>query len=91
MKLSFETLDKLKASGRYKTEERGDDVTLIYYPPSIEEASGVSAEVVRTMEVSLKKVNGEYQVLGGKIKENGQEVREISLEELELWIQFLEG
>ncbi|BCS92856.1 hypothetical protein L3N51_00745 [Metallosphaera sp. J1] len=91
MKLSFETVRRLEDSGKYKLTSHDGDVRLVYYPPSVEEASGESADIVRTMEIKLRRVEDGYEILGGEVKENGEVLREISLNELELWFQFLEG
>ncbi|MEL9969850.1 MAG: hypothetical protein QXR57_03595 [Metallosphaera sp.] len=90
MKLSFETLERLQASGRYKLLSN-DNYSLIYYPPSLSEAGGEESEIIRTVEIKLRKVSDGYEVIGGLIKENGETIREISSSELELWLQFMEG
>ncbi|MCH1771696.1 MULTISPECIES: hypothetical protein [Metallosphaera] len=91
MKLSFETVRRLEDSGKYKMVESDGEAHLVYYPPSVEEASGENADIVRTMEIRLRKVEDGYEILGGEVKENGEVLREIKLDELELWFQFLEG
>ena len=62
MKLSFETVRRLEDSGKYKMVESDGEAHLVYYPPSVEEASGENADIVRTMEIRLRKVEDGYEM-----------------------------
>ncbi|AWR98870.1 hypothetical protein [Metallosphaera hakonensis] len=90
MKLSFETLEKLLGSGKYHLLT-DDETRLVYYPPDIGEASGEEGGPVRIMEITLKKEDDGYEIVKGLVKENEKVVKEISRDELELWLQFIEG
>lgn len=43
------------------------------------------------MEITLKKEDDGYEIVKGLVKENEKVVKEISRDELELWLQFIEG
>ncbi|MFP3205418.1 MAG: hypothetical protein RXS23_08475 [Metallosphaera yellowstonensis] len=91
MKLSYEAVERLTGSGRYSLVENEDSVVLIYYPPTAEEASGLPSETLRTLEIRLKRGQSEYEILGAQVKENGRVVKDVTPQELELWLQFVEG
>lgn len=92
MKLSYNALEKLKRLPNYSVKEDNENVIITYYTPSIAEASGNEEnDYSRIIQITGKKLDNYIEIERAEIRtEDNRLLREMSLEELELWIQYLE-
>lgn len=94
MKLSYSTLEKIKNLPNYSvTEDEEGKVIITYYAPPISEASGnEEVNYSNIIIITGKKFNNYIEIENAEIRtEDNKLIRKMSLDELELWIQYLEG
>lgn len=87
--------DKLKrfaeeAQG-YILNERGNEVELIFYTPSLGEAAGVGSGGEGRQIVLRGVREGDYVRFTYAAVKDGEALHPLSLKDLELWINFIES
>ncbi|ARM74975.1 hypothetical protein [Acidianus manzaensis] len=93
MKLSFNSLEKIRNLPNYSVIEDGENVIITYFTPSISQASGneEDEETSRIIVITGRKSNDHIDIEKAEIKtEDNKLIRKMNLDELEFWIESLE-
>lgn len=94
MKLSSNALEKLRNLSSYSiTEDNEGNVIITYYAPPASQASGDEENTFSNIIVITGKKRDNYvEIEKAEIRtEDNKLIRRMDLDELELWIQYLEG
>ena len=85
-------VDILNKKG-FKVEDSGKEVFVIFYPPSVEEARGEEEESIsqRYYIIKFKIMNGLAYYENTVLMEGDRELRVLSEEEVEFWLENVLG